>query len=406
MLARVELQQVKIAGDDIAIEGWATINAENDLSEFYLPSFSLNVVSRLDLVEGKLGPDKVWRVRARGSTYDAKEFFDNLISLSGNDVGRIKPLRPAKGVDIEADITNVIGHNQVSVRGAKIRVSERSDKLVALSFEGTLDGGKPLLALLKRDASGNRMLYAESSDAGQVFKLAGFYRNLTGGRLRLEVNLEGKGAADKAGVLWVDNFRVLGDPIVNEVVSAGSGSSGQQVVREVYDFDRMRVPFAAGHDQFVLEESYVRGPIIGATIKGRVDFRAQRLDLGGTYIPLQGINSALCAIPLLGVIMTGPKCEGVLGLTFAVQGSMKKPQVLVNPLSMLTPGILREIMQMTNPSQNVQPRDANRNAQDSKSWSSSSEPIRGATTPDTRASARKEGQSIDGWSSETTRPKP
>lgn len=402
-----ELHNMKIAGDDIAIEGWAAINADNDLAEFYFPDFSLNVVSRLE-VQGKLTPAKIWQIKAKGSTYDGRDFFSAIFSLGGSGQNRLKPLRPAAGMDIEADVGNMLGHNEVSMRNVKLRVQERADKLTALSAEGMLDGGKPLLALLKRDASGQRVLYAESMDAGQAFKLAGFYKNLVGGRVRLEVNLDGRGAADKTGILWVDNFRVLGDPIVSEVISSAEGSSSQKgserVVREVYDFDRMRVPFSAGHDQFVLEESYIRGPIVGATIRGKADFRSQRLDLGGTYIPLQGINSALCAIPLLGAIITGPKCEGVVGLTFAVQGPMARPTVLVNPLSMLTPGILREIMQMTNPSQKVQPRDAAKNPTpaDQRTGSSSASPVRSSGSAPSGGAA---AQTIDGWTSETREPK-
>ena len=117
----------------------------------------------------------------------------------------------------------------------------------------------------------------------------GFYPNIQGGRGRLELNLDAKGAADKSGVLTVEDFRVLGDPIVSEVYSSASSGGpaigttpqGQRrVVREVFEFDRMKVPFSAGHGQFVLEESYVKGPIIGASIRGKVDYASQRVNLG------------------------------------------------------------------------------------------------------------------------------
>lgn len=400
----IELQNLKIAGDNIAIEGWAAIDKNNDMSEFYFPDFSLNVISRLE-VRGTLGTDKVWRIKAKGPTYDAREFFSSIFSLGSANENRIRPLRPAAGMDVEADIANVLGHNEVSLRNTKLRVSERADKLTALSAEGLLDGEKPVLAILKRDASSNRVMFAESADAGRAFKLAGFYKNLIGGRVRLEVNLEGRGAAEKSGVLWVENFRVLGDPVVTEVIASASGSGSsdkQRVVREVYDFDRMRVPFAAGHDQFVLEDSYLRGPIVGATIKGKVDFASSRVDLGGTYIPLQGINSALCAIPLLGAIITGPKCEGVVGITYAIQGPMSRPQVLVNPLSMFTPGILREIMQMTDPNLKVQARESkgSKVPAQQRTGNSSSEPVRAKS--DTRPAERANSQPIDGWTSQTT----
>ena len=111
----------------------------------------------------------------------------------------------------------------------------------------------------------------------------------------------------------------------------------------------MRVPFSVGYGQFVMEESYLRGPMLGASIRGKVDFKMRRVNLGGTYVPLQGLNGALCEIPMFGPIIAGPKCEGLSGMTFAIQGPMDQPQVIVNPLSMLAPGIFRDIFQMTQP---------------------------------------------------------
>jgi hypothetical protein len=118
-----------------------------------------------------------------------------------------------------------------------------------------------------------------------------------------------------------------------------------------------------------------------------VDYNSRRLSLGGTYVPLQGINSALCEIPLVGPIVSGFDCQGVFGITYAIQGPMASPQVIVNPLSMFTPGILRAIMEMTNPNPQVQaPRDP--------------QSVRASTTASGADEATS--NSIDGWSSETT----
>ncbi|MCK5495590.1 MAG: DUF3971 domain-containing protein, partial [Hyphomicrobiaceae bacterium] len=170
----------------------------------------------------------------------------------------------------------------------------------------------------------------------------------------------------KTGILWVNKFEILGDPIVSEVFSGlddGRPAIGnnrhraRRVVREVFQFDSMRVPFSVGYGQFVMEDSYVRGPLLGASFRGKVDFKTRRVNLGGTYVPLQGLNSAFCDIPIFGPILTGPKCEGLLGITFAIQGQVENPQVIVNPFSMVAPGIFREIFQMTNPNPKVQPRN-------------------------------------------------
>ena len=39
--------------------------------------------------------------------------------------------------------------------------------------------------------------------------------------------------------------------------------------------------------------------------------------------------------------------EGVVGITFAIKGRLDEPQVLVNPMSVMTPGIFRQIFEFT-----------------------------------------------------------
>ena len=69
---------------------------------------------------------------------------------------------------------------------------------------------------------------------------------------------------------------------------------------------------------------------------------AEELDLDGTIIPISGINNVLSGIPLVGDILTGGG-SGILAATYTIKGPKSKPEVFVNPLSVLAPGILRKI---------------------------------------------------------------
>ena len=64
-------------------------------------------------------------------------------------------------------------------------------------------------------------------------------------------------------------------------------------------------------------------------------------------MPLYGLNSALGSIPILCRVLVGRQGEGVVGITFAVKGKLDEPQVLVNPMSVMTPGIFRQIFEFT-----------------------------------------------------------
>ena len=400
----LELKNFRIVGDDIALEGNLTVDAENEVREFDFPTFSLNIVSRMS-VSGKISSDKIWKITAKGSTFDAKDFFRSIVSLGKTSEQEIKPLRPSNGFDFQGEIDTALGHSDINIRNLKIRLSNRKDRLVSLSAQGLLEDGKVINASMKPETG--RKIFADSNDAGQAFKVIGFYPNLQGGRLKLEVDLDGRGAAEKSGVLWVESFRILGDTVLSDIYASAETSGpeiekaggSKRVVREVFDFDRMRVPFSVGHGQFVLDESHLRGPAMGMSIRGKVDYTTERLNLGGTYVPLQGINSAFCQIPLVGPLVSGLDCQGVFGITYAIQGPMARPQVIVNPLSMFTPGILRGIMEMTNPNPEVLPRSEKQMAPvEQRVRNSASE----ANSPTGKLpSVSKPSETVDGWTSET-----
>jgi len=358
----MELANFKVEGDGISVGGRIVLDAQSHLQEFQFPQFSLDVVTRLD-VQGTVRPDNVLAVKARGAAFDGRNLFRALFSVGKITEQELKPAAPRAGLEIEAEIDTVIGFSGVSLRNYKATLSKRGDKLAAFSGRGVLDGGKPLTVEMREEKGQPRKLRADSTDAGQVFKLTGFYPNVDGGRVRLEVDLDGRGPAEKTGVLWVEDFRILGDPIVSEVFGgAGDAEPGigaprtRRVTRQAFDFDQMRVQFSVGHGQFVVEDSYVRGAVIGASLRGTVDYGAQRVNLGGTYVPLHGLNAALKDFPLFGPLFTGARGEGVFGITFAITGPVADPEVLVNPLSLITPGIFREIFEMTTPNPRVSPR--------------------------------------------------
>jgi hypothetical protein len=195
---------------------------------------------------------------------------------------------------------------------------------------------------------------------------------MVGGTGTLALNLDGRGAADKHGQATIVNFRVLGDTIASEVFQAPDESrpliaqqprpGTRRVLREQFDFEELFAQFSIGNGQLAIDNALARGPLIGASVRGKVDFRSRRLDVGGTYVPLSGLSRAFSEIPLLGLILTGPNGEGVLGITYMIKGAMANPQVTVNPFSPLTPGLLREFTQMAPESVAITPQAEPRKA--------------------------------------------
>ena len=88
---------------------------------------------------------------------------------------------------------------------------------------------------------------------------------------------------------------------------------------------------------------------MGISFEGVIDRDSDAIDISGSMVPLFGINSMLGALPLVGDLLVSKEGEGIIGLTYQARGDLDEPDVVVNPLSMLTPGILRRIFEFGGP---------------------------------------------------------
>jgi hypothetical protein len=83
---------------------------------------------------------------------------------------------------------------------------------------------------------------------------------------------------------------------------------------------------------------------MGLTAEGQINFARSDIDVSGTFVPAYSVNSMLNNIPLVGLLLGGGTNEGVFGVSYHVRGPISAPQVSINPLSAIAPGILRKIM--------------------------------------------------------------
>ena len=75
-----------------------------------------------------------------------------------------------------------------------------------------------------------------------------------------------------------------------------------------------------------IREGLVRGPTIGATIDGNIDFARDDVRMRGTFVPLYGLNNVFGQIPIVGLFLGGGSNEGLLGITYEVVGAPSNPR--------------------------------------------------------------------------------
>lgn len=379
----VELHNVRLDGENVAIAGWMGAGEDYRIREYRFPQFSLNVVSNFEAY-GKLRADNVWQVTARGATYDGRDIFRSFFFNPAPE----KPDKDRPGLDLRADFETVLGYFDTSLRTVRVSLQRRAGKLTRLDARGILAGNKQFEATMRPGRP--RLLIAKSNDAGQVFKLVGFVPHAVGGDMRLEVDLDGKGEAERTGVLSATRFHLLGNAVTVENFpgSEPGPRRSKTTLREKVPFDILRAPFSVGNGQFVLRDARIEGPVASATMTGRIDFKTKRLHVIGTFTPVAALNQVFRDIPLFGDIVTGPKREGVFAWNYAMQGGLENPQIVINPLSGVAPGFTREFFPIIPQEPRAEPRKRKRRDRSDRGARASSSP---ATGPD----------AADGWLSET-----
>jgi hypothetical protein len=107
----------------------------------------------------------------------------------------------------------------------------------------------------------------------------------------------------------------------------------------------LRAEFTRLNGQLSVKDGVVKGPTIGATIEGNIDYPGNQVRMSGTFVPMYGLNNIFGQLPIVGLFLGGGSNEGLIGVTYEVVGTPGQPMLRVNPISAMAPGVLRKIFE-------------------------------------------------------------
>ncbi len=197
---------------------------------------------------------------------------------------------------------------------------------------------------------GKRTFRMKSEDAGALLQAFGIYDNIVGGTMAI-YGEPTKGIHDRniSGQAEIANFRVVKAPALAKLLSLLSlGGIGEVLTNDGLHFDKMEADFSWLYrkegSMLEIENGRTSGNTLGILFDGSFDNGKREIDVSGTVAPMDMLNKFINAIPIVGSILTGGEGRGVFAATYSITGSSDEPKVSVNPLSVLTPGILRRIL--------------------------------------------------------------
>jgi len=318
-----------------SVKGAVEVDAAGEVLTANFPVFNLSDGDKAALKVDR-GPDGTLRVSVRGDVYDGRGFVKS--ALTGVGSGRQKR---DKDVDLDVKLGTVVGFHGETLRGLDLKVSRRGGAITSLALSGKLGRDTPLAGDLRRGNLGRLVVFVETNDAGAFFRFSDIYPKVVGGEMWVALDPQSADESPQEGVLNIRDFAVRGEAALDRVAAAPQQAGGQSPGVE---FSHLRVDFTRSPGRLTIRDGLVKGPSIGATVDGYIDYNRGEVRMRGTFVPLYGLNNMFGQIPIFGVFLGGSN-EGLLGVTYEVVGPPSAPILRVNPISAVAPGLLRKFFE-------------------------------------------------------------
>ncbi len=337
------LEDIVIDGGGVLIKGSLEVDQNGDLMNANFPTYSPSEGDKTTL-KAERGSDGVVKVTMRGDVFDGRGFLKSTISGKEADAKS-----KTRNIDFDVDLKlgAVAGFYGEALRSVDCKLSRRNGTIRSFAFSGKLGRDTPLTADLRGHAQGREVIYLETNDAGAFFRFTDTYSKVVGGQLQLAMDPPTVEPSTREGLINVRDFSIKGEASLDRLAAGGPAGAQNGV-----SFSRVRAEFTRQNGQLTIREGVLKGPMIGGTIEGSLDFPGNQVRMSGTFVPMYGLNNMFGQIPIVGLFLGGGSNEGLIGMTYEIVGTPSQPVLRVNPISAMAPGVLRKVFEFGTGKQN------------------------------------------------------
>ncbi|MXN67066.1 hypothetical protein GR183_19320 [Stappia sp. GBMRC 2046] len=341
------LKDFRLTSEGVDIQGTVDLGASGDLKQARFSQFKLRPSDSASLKITKTGRNSL-RADLNAQQFDGRGLIAAIRSDSTE--GSRNEAGGGGSISVNADIGLLIGFNGVSAQNVRIDFDRSGKTLKNFSMKGQT-GGKNDFDVDYSPGGGGGTLSGTLANTGEVLRFLDFYKRMRGGRGRLSVDMD---ANDNwVGSLVVKDLSITEDPAIKQLstIREAAGDEGALIrnlgaVRQgEASFQRMSVSFRRSGDTITVTDGTMTGATVGGTFSGTVNLGSKTLDLTGTFVPAFALNNLFAKIPVLGFALGGGSDEGLIGVTYRVTGALSEPQLSVNPVSAIAPGIFRKLFE-------------------------------------------------------------
>lgn len=252
-----------------------------------------------------------------------------------------QPKNRDKTYVLNSNVKKLFFRNGVEVSNPKLSVNYTKSKLLAAEISGDFDNNKSFSLNINYP-----QVEAKSDDLGTLVKAFDISDKIVGGELNLKGELLNN---NFKGELLAYDFRIKRMPLFSKLVSVVSLTTtsfeglNNLFTNSGVKFKKLNCPLTYEELVINLDNCYMSGPTMAITGTGKIDFNQNEISVKGQLIPENIINKVLKNIPIIGSAFNGDRNKEALGVSYSVSGEINDPEVNSNPLSILAPGLLKNL---------------------------------------------------------------
>lgn len=301
--------------------------------------------------------------------YDKEGLLHALIQGKALDLSHIlddsapEPLiKPSSSKDSKSDsqikvnllLDEVWLGKENAIRQVSGEMLYHGDTLMGANLRGKARHNEESISLHMTPLSQDRQQFTlESGDGGHLLEMLGGGYDVEGGNLviqgikTIKNKRKEEGAKDWeiVGKVSIDNFVINKAPLLARLLSAASLQGIVNIFsgRGIH-FHKGETDFSLTPENLKLKKVRLISPSIGLLLQGSIDRLHHKINFAGELIPLYIVNTFLAQIPLVGNWISGGREDGIFMTHFTLSGDRQNPDLAINPITTVTPGLMREFM--------------------------------------------------------------
>lgn len=272
------------------------------------------------------------RIALKGASFD-------LVPVLKGSPDKSKAQEPPQPLTITANVGKLFVTKGLAFQSVTGTARHDGKAFQSVRMKAQLPSRKSLNLSLSPGKNG-QVISLTSDDGGGALEALGLVDVLRDGKLTIRA-LRRPAAKGKPmrGTVKLEGFRIVRAPAIARFFAAAE----RRRVDKSIAMQRLELGFLLKDGRFYIRGGQAYSAQIGVTASGQIDRKKGTVRLRGTFVPLYALNSVFGKIPLFGRLLVGEKGSGLFAAHFTVNGDLKKPRFNVNPISILTPGVIRRI---------------------------------------------------------------